>query len=51
MNKVWCWGTGKEIKPDPKVDYRLLGRHLLEQIVARSFDEQVAILRGACNDA
>lgn len=48
---VFCWETGEVIKPDPKVDYSLLGAQLMAQIKPRTFDEQMAILRGASNDA
>ena len=48
---IFCFETGETIRPDPKVDYSLLGAQLLEQIKPRTFDEQIAILRGATNDA
>lgn len=51
MMRVWCFETGKELAHDPKVDYSLLGAQLLAQIKPRSHEEQMAILRGAGNDA
>lgn len=53
---VTCWDTGEKwevehMPRDPDADYTLADKWLFDTIKPRSFDDQMAILRGACNDA